>query len=236
MSYLVSWSGGKDSCFACYKAICKGYAISYLINFISKDLKKVSFHGIEAKLIQAQAKAISIPLLQKETTWSEYEQDFKNTVKSLTFSGIKGMIFGDIYIQEHKEWVERVCKELGIEAIEPLWGKEPKKVLLEFINEGFEAIIVSVDSSLFDKEWVSQKIDKKFLKYLEENKIDFCGESGEYHTFVIDGPIFKERIKITKSNPVMLNNRWFLDILKYSLVSKSSRIYRAKFENLTILG
>jgi uncharacterized protein (TIGR00290 family) len=218
MSYIASWSGGKDSCFACYKAICNGYTISHLMNFISKEYKRVSSHGIESKLIQLQAEAINIPLLQKETTWDEYEKDFKETVKSLIPNGIKGIIFGDIYIQEHKDWVDKVCKELRIEAIEPLWRKEPEKILLEFINEGFEAIIVSADSNLFEKEWVGRKVDKEFLRYLKENNIDICGENGEYHTFVVDGPIFKKKIRIAESNIVMRNGRWFLDTLKYSLV------------------
>jgi uncharacterized protein (TIGR00290 family) len=221
MSYIASWSGGKDSCFACYKAICNGYTVSYLMNFISKEYKRVSSHGTEAKLIQLQAKAVSIPLLQKETTWNEYEQEFKKTVKSLIPNGIRGIIFGDIYIQEHKDWVDRVCKELRIEAIEPLWGKEPEKILLEFIDEGFEAIIVSADSNLFEKEWIGRKVDREFLRYLKENNIDVCGENGEYHTFVVDGPIFKKKIKITESNPVMRDGRWFLDTLKYSLVFKN---------------
>ncbi|MBA7712854.1 hypothetical protein ES703_121844 [subsurface metagenome] len=129
MSYISSWSGGKDSCFACYKAIREGYNVSHLLNFISKEYKRVSFHGTEAKLIQLQAEAMGIPLLQKETTWNGYEQEFKDAVKSLIPNGVKGIVFGDIYLQEHKDWVERVCRELGIEAIESLWGQDPERVL-----------------------------------------------------------------------------------------------------------
>jgi len=154
LSYIASWSGGKDSCFACYKAILNGYDVSYLVNFISKEYKRVSFHGTEAKLIQLQAEAIGIPLLQKETTWNEYEQEFKDAVRSLIPDGVEGMVFGDIYLQEHKDWVERVCGELGIEAIEPLWGQEPEKILLEFIDAGFEAMIVSAKADLFDEAWI----------------------------------------------------------------------------------
>ncbi|MEM2896149.1 MAG: diphthine--ammonia ligase [Candidatus Bathyarchaeia archaeon] len=218
MNYIASWSGGKDSCFACYKAICDGLNVSYLVNFISKEYRRVSFHGTEARLIQLQAEAVGIPLLQKETTWNGYEQEFKESVKSLIPNGIRGMIFGDIYLQEHKDWVERVCEELGIEAIEPLWGKEPEKILLDFIDEGFEAIIVSARSDLLGKEWIGRKVDREFLGYLKENNIDVCGENGEYHTFVIDGPLFKKKIKIIDSRAVMRNDRWFLDTLKYSLL------------------
>jgi diphthine-ammonia ligase len=217
MSYISSWSGGKDSCFACYQAIREGYNVSHLLNFISKDYKRVSFHGTEARLIQLQAEAIDIPLLQKETTWNGYEQEFKDAVKSLIPNGVKGIVFGDIYLQEHKDWVERVCRELGIEAIEPLWGQDTERVLLDFIGAGFEATIVSAKSELFDSEWIGRKVDREFLSYLKDNNIDLCGENGEYHTFVTDGPMFKKEIKIAKSQPIMRDNHRFLDTLEYSL-------------------
>jgi len=217
MSYISSWSGGKDSCFACYKAICAGYNVSHLLNFISKEYKRVSFHGTEAKLIQLQAKTIDIPLLQKETTWNGYEQEFKDAVKSLIPDGVTGMVFGDIYLPEQKDWVERVCRELGIEVIEPLWGRGPERILLEFIDAGFEAMIVSATSTLFDDKWIGHRVDREFLNYLKDNNIDLCGENGEYHTFVTDGPIFQKRIKITKSQPITRDGYWFLDTLEYSL-------------------
>lgn len=228
MSYIASWSGGKDSCFAFYNAILEGYDVSYFVNFISKEYKRVSFHGTEARLIQLQAEAVGIPLLQKETTWKGYEEEFKEAVKSLIPKGIKGMVFGDIYLQEHKDWVERVCKELGIEAVEPLWGKDSEKILLDFIDSGFEAIIVSARADLFGEEWMGRKVDREFLKYLKRNGIEACGENGEYHTLVINGPIFKKKIKIDKSKPILRDNYWFLDTLKYSLqdfadFAKSSR-------------
>jgi len=217
MSYISSWSGGKDSCFACYKAIREGYNVSHLLNFISKEYKRVSFHGTEAKLIQLQAKAIGTPLLQKETTWNGYEQEFKDAVKSLMPNGVKGIVFGDIYLQEHKDWVERVCGELGIEAIEPLWGQDPERILLEFIDAGFEATVVSAKSELFDDKWIGRKVDRELLSHLKDNNIDLCGENGEYHTFVAGGPMFNKKINITKSQPITRDGYWFLDTLEYSL-------------------
>ena len=217
MNYIGSWSGGKDSCLACYRAMRAGYNISYLVNFISKEYKRVSFHGTEAKLIQLQAEASGVPLLQKETTGDGYEQEFKEAVRSLIPNGIRGMIFGDIYLQEHKDWVERVCGHLGIEAIEPLWGQEPERIILDFMDGGFEAIIVSAKRELFSKEWIGRKVDREFCKYLKENSIDICGENGEYHTLVVDGPMFNKKIRITKSKAILRNGCWFLDTLEYSL-------------------
>ena len=218
MSYIGSWSGGKDSCFACYRAMCRGYDISYLVNFISKEYKRVSFHGTEDRLIQLQAEALGIPLLQKETTGNGYEQEFKEAVRSLIPEGIKGMIFGDIYLQEHKDWVERVCGELGIEAVEPLWGEEPERILLDFIDTGFEAIIVSAKADLFGKEWIGQKVNRDFFKYVKENSVDICGENGEYHTLVVGGSMFKKKIRITESKSITRDGYWFLDTVEYSLL------------------
>jgi diphthine-ammonia ligase len=217
MSYISSWSGGKDSCLAAYLALGQGYKVSHLVNFISQEFKRVSFHGTEARLIQLQSRAIGIPLLQKQTTWQEYEQEFKEAVRSLLPRGVKGMVFGDIYLDEHKEWVERVCGELGIEAIEPLWNKDTEEVFTAFVDAGFEAVIVSAQAELIDEGWVGQRLDRKFLAYLKSRDVDLCGENGEYHTLVVNGPLFKRRIEIIESKTINRDNRWLLDTVKYRL-------------------
>ena len=215
--YIASWSGGKDSCFACYLALAQGYRVSHLVNFISQEFKRVSFHGTESRLIQMQSQAIGIPLLQKETTPNGYEQEFKEAVRGLLPQGVKGMVFGDIYLDEHKEWVERVCGELGIEAVEPLWGKSTESLLIDFIDAGFEAVIVSARAELIDEEWVGKRLDRNFMDYLKAKNIDLCGENGEYHTLVVNGPLFKRRIEVTEGRTINRDNYWFLDTVKYRL-------------------
>ena len=218
MSYLASWSGGKDGCFACYEAMRQGYQVTYLVNFITQGHRRVSFHGTDTKLIQLQSQAIGIPLLQKETTWNRYEQEFKEAVRSLVPKGIKGMVFGDIYLQEHLDWVERVCGDIGIEAVLPLWGRNTKEIVSDFIDSGFEAIIVSAKSKLIGQEWMGRNVDRDFISYLSERNIDPCGENGEYHTLVVNGPIFKSRIEIEQSKVVQRNSHWLLDTSQYRLV------------------
>ncbi|MBA7699145.1 hypothetical protein ES703_107831 [subsurface metagenome] len=131
--------------------------------------------------------------------------------------GIKGMVFGDIYLDEHKEWVERVCGELGIEAVEPLWGKSTESILTGFIEAGFEAIIVGAKAELIDEEWVGRGVDRDFMNYLKSKDIDLCGENGEYHTLVVNGPLFKRKIEITESQTIKRDGYWFLDTLNYHL-------------------
>lgn len=217
MSYVVSWSGGKDGCFAGYLALAQGYEISHLVNFISQEFKRVSFHGTEARLIQLQSQAIGIPVRQQETTPDEYEQGFKEGVRSLLPGGVKGMVFGDIYNDQHLAWVEGVCADLGIEAVEPLWGKSTDDVISQFLDAGFEAVIVAADARLIDQGWLGRQVDRDFINYLKARGIDPCGESGEYHTLVVDGPLFKRRIEITETRTIKRDGYWFLDTVKYRL-------------------
>ncbi len=217
---ISSWSGGKDSCLACYKAIKKGFKIKYLLNFISKESKRGCFHGLDGRLLKFQAELIGIPLVQKEVSpdMKKYEEEFKSAVLEFKSKGIEAMVFGDIYLDEHKEWVERVCKDLDITPIEPLWNDSPSALLEEFINLEFKAIVISCQADKFSKDFVGREVNKELLAGLKSRNICPCGENGEFHTFVIDGPMFKRRIEILESEPVLKEGfwtHWFLDIRRY---------------------
>lgn len=215
MKVVASWSGGKDSCFACYKAMLAGYNVVYLLNSVSKSFGRVSSHGITSKLVMLQSQSVGIPLIQMKVTKNNYEEEFKKAVRNLKKSGIKGVVFGDIYLQEHRDWIERICRELEVKAIMPLWGKKPEQIIEGFINAGFEATIVSAKADLLGREWVGRKIDKRFMKdLLREQKIDLCGERGEFHTFVSNGPIFSKRLRLIKNGIVLKKGHWFLDIVE----------------------
>ena len=218
---VVSWSGGKDSCLACYKVMVENYNVVHLVNTISKEYQRVRFHGIKDRLIQVQAEAIGIPLFQIETSGDNYEFDFKESVRNLISNkDIHGMVFGDIHLEHGREWVEKVCGELGIRAIEPLWQRRQEEILSDFINAGFEAYVTSCQADLVDKKFIGRRLDKRFLKDISELGIDICGENGEYHTVVTDGPIFKQRINLLESQRVLKDGCWFLDIRKYELLEK----------------
>lgn len=223
---IASWSGGKDSCLACFKAMERGYQIGFLLNLISRKYQRCCFHGLTRELIRLQSELIDIPLFQKGVSdnMALYEAEFKEAVTSLKSKGAQEMIFGDIYLEEHKKWVERVCQDLEIEMVEPLWETLPEKVLEEFIDLGFKAIVVSAQASLFSKDIIGRQIDRAFLAELKRKEMCLCGENGEYHTFVIDGPIFKKgEIRINKSQVILKEGfwpHWFLDIQDYDRISK----------------
>jgi uncharacterized protein (TIGR00290 family) len=216
MKVAASWSGGKESCFACYKAISDGFEVSYLVNMITTDVKRSMTHGISSELLQTQSEAIGIPIIQRKTTWKGYEQDLKKLILELKQEDIGAVVFGDVDLQAHKDWTDRVCKEVGVEPISPLWCGKPKEILMEFIEVGFEAIVVAAKADLFDERWMGRTIDGDFVKDLRTiPDIHLLGESGEYHTFVVNGPIFKKCINIVDSNKIVKNGQRFLDILRY---------------------
>ena len=146
---------------------------------------------------------------------SFYEQTFKKAVSTLKRNGVEGMVFGDIYLQEHRDWIERVCGELGITPLLPLWGIAPEQVLSDFIEAGFEAVVISAKADIFDEKWLGRRVDRSFpadlKKLAQEKELDVCGEHGEYHTFVVDGPLFRKRVQVTYGVRVQRNERWFLD-------------------------
>ncbi|MDP2911110.1 MAG: diphthine--ammonia ligase, partial [Candidatus Omnitrophota bacterium] len=128
------------------------------------------------------------------------------------------MVFGDIYLLEHESWIKRVCGELKINALEPLWENSPEKLIEEFINLGFKTIIVSCKADIMGREFLGRYVDKSLVEELKKKDICPCGEKGEFHTLVVDGPIFRKPIKIVEAEPVIKEGfwkHWFLDIKKY---------------------
>ena len=211
MKVFSSWSGGKESCLACYKALSEGFDVSYLLNFVSEDGTRSRAHGISSDLIALQAKAIGIPIIQVKSSWEGYEAKFKEAVEELKKKRVKGGVFGDMDLQEHKEWVDRVCSEVEVASIEPLWGNDPNEILNEFVNAGFKAIVIKVKADWFGKEWLGRELNEQFIKDLPE-EIHPCGEHGEYHTFVYDGPIFKKPVEFIIGKKILRNKHWFLDL------------------------
>ncbi|MFC2067805.1 diphthine--ammonia ligase [Chloroflexota bacterium] len=221
---FVSWSGGKDCCLAFYKAITAGLNIRYLANMLTKDGTHSRTHGLSADILQLQSQAIGIPLLQRQATWDTYEDEFKKLLGSLKQEEISNGIFGDIDLDEHREWVERICVTAGITPHLPLWGRRQDEILSDFIFLGFEAVVVATRADLLGEEWLGRKIDLDFINQLTEfpktNNITLCGEAGEYHTLVVDGPIFQKRLEIQETGKALRDEHWFLDIIEIDLKNR----------------
>jgi len=211
---FCSWSGGKESALSLFRAARSGFTITRLINMVTEDGTHSRTHGLEADLLSLQARAIGIPLTQRRTTWNGYEEEFKKVLSGLRADGIFQGIFGDIDMEEHRAWVERVCSECDVRPSLPLWLEKREDILSEFLDEGFKAVIVAVDRRYLDEKWVGREIDRAFVDNIRSlgGNVDICGEKGEYHSFVYDGPIFQRPVPFEKGGIRSTDDYFFLDI------------------------
>ena len=219
---FISWSGGKDCCMAAYQAKQQGLEIAYLLNMVTQDNKRSCSHGIDAQWIRKQAEAIGIPLLQFPTADDNYQSIFIDALHNLYDMNVSKGVFGDIDFEPHREWIEKVCVTSGIIPILPLWGRNQNKIMTDFIELGFEAKVIATRADLLGEEWLGRVVDKDFLKDIVELKKDItpCGEAGEFHTLVVDGPIFKKRLEIYNAVPEKRCGHWFWDIKQIELVEQ----------------
>ena len=224
---FVSWSGGKDSCFAAHLAAANGLDLRYLLNMVNEDGHRSWTHGLSSEILQMQADALGVSLVQQRTSGAAYESKFIEVLSDLKEQGISGGVFGDIDFQIHRDWIERVCSKAGIIPHLPLWGLPQNKILNDFIYSGFEAVVVVTKAELMGKEWLGRIIDASFVRDMEElsktRPITPCGEAGEYHTLVVDGPLFHKRLELAATNAVLRDGYWFLDINNANLKSKNSK-------------
>ncbi|MGB0896512.1 MAG: diphthine--ammonia ligase [Flavobacteriaceae bacterium] len=211
MKLLSSWSGGKDSCFALMKAVEAGGEVMVLLNMMNENGKISRSHGIPLAVLKQQAQAINVPLETCQATWANYEQEFIATLQNLTKTyKLQAAVFGDIDIQSHRDWEEKVCAAAELKAQLPLWQGERKQLVIDMINAGVKAIIVSCNTDL-GLEFLGREINIELLEELERIGVDCCGENGEYHTLVVDCPLFKEPVKLPEYAKVKHENYCFLD-------------------------
>jgi uncharacterized protein (TIGR00290 family) len=223
LKLIASWSGGKDSCFALHKAIQEGHQVQNLL-IMMQDKGTSNFHMISSQLLDAQSQAIGIPIVKVPSTPETYEEKFTHALREAKKKGAEGIITGDIYdVALHEPgWLDKITKEIGLTPVRPLWHRDTTEVLDEFINEGFKATVVRVKKELLGMEWLGRALDRKFFNDLKKlGTIDLCGERGEYHTFVTDGPIFKKRIEIQETKTSTVNGWGRLEITRFALKPKA---------------
>jgi diphthine-ammonia ligase len=196
-AFFCSWSGGKDSCLALYRSLKAGRPCAALFTMIDETGVKSRSHELSPDALAKQARAMGIPLRTASASWDDYETKFKEAASSLREEGILHGVFGDIDLKEHREWVERVCGEIGMEAHLPLWEGTRRDLVMEFLKAGFQALIVVVDTRKMPDAYLGRKLDLALIDELEGIGVDACGENGEFHTFVFDGPIFREKLELS---------------------------------------
>jgi diphthine-ammonia ligase len=222
-----SWSGGKDSCFAYYLAMQQGYEVVNLLTMMMSETKS-NFHMIPSSILDAQSDAISIPLVKQKATPKTYEDDFKGALKQFKAKGVEGLVTGDIYeVAGHEQgWLGRVLKEVGLTPIKPLWMCDTKQIFLDYLKTGFKATVVRTNLSKLGVEWLGRQLDKKFYDdILTLGNVDACGEGGEYHTVITDGPTFKKKIEILETEKHKLEGGFgYLKIKKFEVKPKEGQV------------
>jgi len=198
----VAWSGGKDSALARARALLSGYQPILLVNMAGAD-GTVRFHGVDGELVARQARALGAELLRVPAPPDAYEARFEEMLGELRRRGLAGLVFGNLHLADVQAWFETRTARAGLAHVEPLWGWEPAEVVAQFLAAGFRAVVVSVMEDRVDPRWLGAPFDERFVEALVARpEVDLCGERGEYHTFVFDGPGFGAPVRFALGEAV----------------------------------
>lgn len=191
-----STSGGKDSLLALWHARQSGYDVRTMITMFDETGMRSRSHGISLPLMQAQAQQLGMQLITPHASWRDYEAVFVSTLQQLRATGHEAVVFGDIDLQAHRDWEEKVCAQAQLQPVLPLWLRNRRELAQQSIQLGFKAMVVCVDHRHLSRDFAGRWYDETFLADLPAG-VDACGENGEFHTFVCDGPMFAAPLDIT---------------------------------------
>ncbi len=197
MKKILSWSSGKDAAYTLHQLNLKGQKPDMLLTTVNKDFQRVSMHGLRISLLEKQAENLGLPLYQiplaKDVNMETYNQLMRQHLTILKNQGIKTVIFGDIFLEDLKAYRIKQMSAINMLTEFPIWGNDTRQLAQKIIKSGIKAIVVSTNAKYLDQSFVGRAFDKDFLRDLPDN-VDWCGENGEFHTFVYDSPEFIKAI------------------------------------------
>jgi len=210
---VVSWSGGKDSTLALNEILNNtDYEVCSLITTVTVVYDRISIHGVRNELLEQQVQSIGLPLhkvsIPKDSTNEQYEKALTDVLLKFKNEGIDEVVFGDIFLEDVKKYRDELLDKLNMKGVYPIWKKDSKELARKFIELGFKAVTTCIDSQQIDKKFVGREYDSEFLNDLPKSA-DPCGENGEFHTFVYDGPLFDKKIDFTKGEIVFRDDRFY---------------------------
>lgn len=208
-----SWSGGKDSCLALWRAVQRGARLASLVTMLTEDGQRSRSHGLPLVVLQAHADAIGVPLLSRAASWDNYESAFVDLLREAKGLGAAAAVFGDIDIPRHRQWEEDVCAQATLRAELPLWQEDRLSLLAEFWAAGFQCRIVVAREGVVDHPYLGRMLDAPTAAELAGAGIDACGENGEFHTLVTGGPLFRGPLDFALGQQVLRSGCWFQDVL-----------------------
>ena len=213
---LMSWSGGKDSCLALYEIQkSSNYRVAALLTTITREYDRISMHGVRRVLLERQAASLGLPLHQvlisKGANNEEYETEMAQAFSVYQKNGIDSVVFGDLYLEEIKAYRDQFLARHEMKGLYPVWQRNTTELIKEFIGLGFKAVVSCVDSKTLDRSFAGKTIDDDFISSLPAN-VDPCGENGEFHTFVYDGPNFAKTVEFSLGEVILREGFWFRDL------------------------
>jgi uncharacterized protein (TIGR00290 family) len=214
---VIGWSGGKDSALALREILRDDrYEVAALLTTCTEGFRRISMHGVRCSLLKTQAQELGLPLrkvfIARESSNAHYEARMHTALLEFKATGINKVVFGDLFLEEIRAYRDRMLVEIGMTAIYPVWGRNTRALAEEFINSGFRAALVCVDPQKLAPSFAGRLFDRALLHDLPPTA-DPCGENGEFHTFVFDGPIFRNPVRIRPGPTVLRQNFYFADLL-----------------------
>ena len=210
---ILTWSGGKDSALTLHELLeKKEYEIAALLTTVTEGYDRISMHGVQRVLLEEQAESLGLPLetiqISQNSSNEEYEARMKEKLVHYKSRGVESVAFGDIFLEDLRSYREENLSKVEMKGVFPLWERDTAEIARTFIELGFRAIVTCVDSTVLNKNFAGRIIDEHFLSDLPMG-VDPCGENGEFHSFVYDGPIFRERIGYRKGEVILRDNRFY---------------------------
>jgi uncharacterized protein (TIGR00290 family) len=215
---LFTWSGGKDSGLALYEIQKRdNQEVVALLTTLTEGYDRISMHGVQSILLDRQANSLGLPIekvyVSKNSSNEEYEARMREVLQKYLTAGVSSVVFGDIFLEDLRKYREDNLSKIGMKAIFPIWKRDTVELARGFIDLGFKAVITCVDSNVLDKAFVGRLYDRQFLSELP-SAVDPCGENGEFHSFVYDGPTFQKKVPYTKGEIVFRDGRfWCCDLI-----------------------
>lgn len=211
--FLTSWSGGKDSCYAMMLAKAMGWQPAVLLNILNENGEISRSHGIPKEILQKQAELLGLPVVTPAASWKMYEEVFVENLKTLKTSfHLEAAVFGDIDLQAHRDWEEKVCARAGLQAMLPLWQRNRSELVAEMLGIGcIETFIVSCNQ-VMGPSFLGKRLDMNVVAELQKLGVDACGENGEYHTLVVNMPLFRGRMHVVFGDVRQHGDYWFIEM------------------------
>jgi uncharacterized protein (TIGR00290 family) len=214
---LFCWSGGKDSAMALHLLLQREeYQVTGLLTTVTEGYERISMHGVRCELLRQQAEAIGLPLhevrIPQQCSNAIYEARMEEALREHLANGVRTVAFGDIFLEDLRLYREANLARIGMTAIFPIWKRDTRELIRYFHAQGFRSVAVCINGKVLERRFAGRELDQAFFAELPAG-VDPCGENGEFHTFVFEGPIFRSPLRVRRGEIVERDSFVFCDLL-----------------------